>query len=130
MQIPGCRVMVFTGLAEPLLLRAVIQQRPAVVVMCQEPLEVLRQALTMAAVASCHTVLSPAVTEGLALARYLTTRGGALPDKASLATLSEKEAAREMLVSPRAVSAWRRRMAGAGCGTPLFSWCYNPGRSQ
>ncbi|MDI6539121.1 hypothetical protein QMA77_19550 [Pantoea ananatis] len=122
-QNPGCRVMVCTGFTDPLLLRQVIKLGPAVVVMCQEPLDVLRQALAMAGVASPHTVLSPAVTEGLALTRDLRqSKTDSQAGETSLLMNDLREAARTMHISPRAITAWKRRTSSAGGDIKVFSW--------
>ncbi|EBW2650667.1 DNA-binding response regulator [Salmonella enterica subsp. enterica serovar Newport] len=103
-----CGVMVFTDLHDPLLLKVIVSEMPSVVVLRSESLSVLREAIGHAGNAGPEILLSPAVSEGLALAQnhkltpreleWLVTQADGMGLKAS---------AKAMKVSYKTVSAWR-----------------------
>ncbi|EBP9815853.1 response regulator transcription factor [Salmonella enterica] len=107
-----CRVVVCTDLADPLLLKVIANEMPTVVVLRNEALSVLQDAIRLAGTPWPEMLLSPAVTEGLALTRdhrltqreleWLATQADGLDLKAS---------AKAMKVSYKTVSAWRRNIA-------------------
>lgn len=107
-----CRVVVCTDLHDPLLLKAIVNIMPSVVVLRSEPLSVLRDAIRLAASSWPGMRLSPVVTDGLALTRdynltpremeWLVTQADGLDLRTS---------ARVMNVSYKTVSAWRRNIA-------------------
>lgn len=107
-----CRVVVCTGLADPLLLKVIVNVIPSVVVLRSEALSVLCDAIRLADISWPEMRRSPAVTDGLELIRdykltpremeWLVTQADGLDLKAS---------ARAMRVSYKTVSAWRRNIA-------------------
>lgn len=107
-----CCIMVCTDLADPLLLRIIANEMPSVVVLRCESLSVLRDAIRLAGGAWSEMLLSPAVTDGLALVRryrltqreleWLVTQADGLDLRAS---------AKVMRVSYKTVSVWRRNIA-------------------
>ncbi|EDK5264489.1 hypothetical protein CI424_25525 [Salmonella enterica subsp. enterica serovar Enteritidis] len=102
------RVMVCTGLSDPLLLKAIANEDLSALVLRRESLSVLRNAINWALNSRPEVMLSPAVTEGLLLARghkltpreleWLVTQADGMGLKAS---------ANVMKVSYKTVSAWR-----------------------
>lgn len=106
------RVVVCTDLADPLLLKVIANEMPSVVVLRRESLSVLQDAIRLAGTPWPEMLLSPAVTEGLALARshkltpreleWLVTQADGLDLKAS---------AKLMNVNYKTVSSWRRNIA-------------------
>ncbi|HGF4744269.1 TPA: LuxR C-terminal-related transcriptional regulator [Escherichia coli] len=107
-----CRVVVCTGLADPLLLKVITNEMPSVVVLRNEALSILRDAIHLAGTPKPEMLLSPAVMEGLALIKdhrltqreleWLATQADGLELRAS---------AKAMNVSYKTVSAWRRNIA-------------------
>ena len=107
-----CCIMVCTDLADPLLLKAIVHEMPSVVVLRCEPLSVLRDGIRLAGKPWPETLMSPAVTDGLALVRryrltpreleWLVTQADGLDLRAS---------AKVMGVSYKTVSVWRRNIA-------------------
>lgn len=104
---PGCRVMLCADVTSPQWLMPLLCLRPEVLVLRQEPLSVLRRGLLLSGVAWPDTVLSPAVTDGLALIRGLS-------GSVTIPSLS-------VHASHRDVAAWRRR-ASQGESAGVFSW--------
>ncbi|ENW8698164.1 TPA: response regulator transcription factor [Escherichia coli] len=106
------RVVVCTDLADPLLLKVIANEMPTVVVLRSEALSVLQDAIRLAGTLWPEMLLSPAVAQGLALARghkltpreleWLVTQADGLDLKAS---------AKAMKVSYKTVSVWRRNIA-------------------
>lgn len=106
------RVVVCTDLADPLLLKVIVNMMPSVVVLRSEALFVLQGAIRQGGAPGTGVLLSPAVTEELALAgSYKLTRWelGWLITQAD--GLDLKASARAMNVSYKTVSAWRRNIA-------------------
>lgn len=121
-----CRVMVCTAQTDPLLLKAVVNRSPSVVVLRQESLGVLRQALRMAGGAWPDTVMSPAVTEGLMLTREVNLTPHELECLVTQADgLGLKTSAKVMNISYRTVAAYRQNLSKrSDQGRQMtFSWC-------
>lgn len=105
------RVLVCTDLADPLLLRAVLSGRPSVLVLRREPLTVLREAISMADVAWPGTVLSPAVTDGLARVRHVKLAPREMEMLVTQVDYPDiRASAAVMAVSHKTVSTWRRNV--------------------
>ena len=120
-----CRVVVCTGQTDPLLLKAVVNRRPSVVVLRREPLDALRMSVQMAGVAWPDTVLSPAVTEGMMLTRDVTLSPRELEFLVTQADgLGLKASAKVMNISYKTVATYRhnltRRLERGRKGA--FSW--------
>lgn len=106
------RIMVCTDLSDPLLLSAIANEIPSVVVLRCEPLSVLRDAISLAGNICAEMLLSPAVTEALALARSYKLTPRELEWLVTQADgMSLKASAEVMRVSYKTVSAWRRNIA-------------------
>lgn len=106
------RVVVCTDLADPLLLKVIVNMIPSAVVLRREALSVLEGAIRQVGAPAPGILLSPAVRDGLALAGSyaLTPREmGWLVTQAD--GLDLKASARVMNVSYKTVSAWRRNIA-------------------
>ncbi|WP_348568450.1 helix-turn-helix transcriptional regulator [Enterobacter roggenkampii] len=107
-----CRVLVCTDLADPLLLKVIVNEMPSVVVLRRESLSVLCDAIRLTVSPWPEMILSPAVTDALKLVQHhkLTPR-----EQEWLITqadgMSLKASAKAMKVSYKTVSAWRRNIA-------------------
>lgn len=107
-----CRVMVCTDLTDPLLLKVMLNRRPSLITLRRESLSVLRQAMRMAGESWPGTVLSPAVTEGLALVRDLKLAPRELEWLVTqMDGMGLKASARAMNVSYKTVATWRRNIS-------------------
>ncbi|APG19795.1 hypothetical protein A3780_20340 [Kosakonia radicincitans] len=107
-----CRVMVCTDLTDPLLLKVMLNRRPSVITLRRESLSVLRQAVRMTGESWPGTVLSPAVTEGLALVRDLKLAPRELEWLVTqMDGMGLKASARAMNVSYKTVATWRRNIS-------------------
>lgn len=123
------RVVVCTDLADPLLLKVTVNMMPSVVVLRREALSVLRDALRQVCMPGAGILLSPAVTDGLALAGSFTLTPREMGWLVTQADgLNLKESARAMNVSYKTVSAWRRNIArktgsyGKGAFNQRLAW--------
>src|SRR5690606_33520109 len=85
---------------------------PAAIVLRKESIDIIRQAILMADVAAMGTILSPAVTEGLELARDVCLTRDELEDFVLHNTcIGYRESARLMGVGYKKLQTWRLNIA-------------------
>ncbi|MEJ3966555.1 hypothetical protein [Citrobacter braakii] len=107
-----CCVIVCTDLHDPLLLKVIVSEMPSAVVLRSESLSVLRNAISKAVNAGPEILLSPAVSDGLALVQnqklapreleWLVTQADGMDLKAS---------AKAMNVSYKTASVWQYKIS-------------------
>lgn len=106
------RVVVCTDLADPLLLKVIVNAMPSVVVLRSEALSVLRDAIRLTVSPWPEMQLSPAVTAALAgVQRYKLTQREMEWLVTQADGLDLKESAKAMNVSYKTATVWRRNIA-------------------
>lgn len=105
------KIIVYTSLYEPLILKLIANKTPNAVVLRKEALDVLKQCILMVNILPHGTILSPATSDGLTLARDVPMDGKALEVyMINNSCFYGKVAAKLMGVGYKRVFDWRKNM--------------------